>query len=272
MHPLPAPGAIAGDQRREHPLREDRAGRGVGDRDTDARRTGAGRARDAHHTAEALRDLVDTRTACVRAVLTEARDARVHQPRVHPPEGVGIDAQPVLHRGAKVLDEHVGVLDEAHQHRVPLVGREVDDHRALVAVEVRSVGAAGCKRDRSGGWAHLHDVGTEVGKLANACGPGPRHREIDHTSAVERTGFHALASGDRRDTGDHHDEAERHVRDGARRPVPVRARASGSGSPGCGPGSPVAPAPRWWHPPGRRREGGGAAPRGSRRTTPRRPR
>ncbi len=61
VHPLPAPGAIARDQRREHPLREDRAGRGVRDRDADARRTGARRARDAHHAAEALRDLVDTR-------------------------------------------------------------------------------------------------------------------------------------------------------------------------------------------------------------------
>ena len=190
VHPLTPTGAIACDQRGEHTLREDRAGRGVGDRDTHARGAGARRSGDAHQPAEALRDLVDAGSIRVGAVLTESGDARVDEPRVHGPQRVGIDAQPVLHRGTEVLDEHVGLLDEAEEHGVTLLGGEIDDHRTLVAVEVRAVGTAGCERHRAAGRLHLDDVGTEVGELAHARRAGPRNGQVDHAKAGERPVLH----------------------------------------------------------------------------------
>ena len=99
----------------------------------------------------------------------------------------------MLHRGAKVLDQHVGPLDEPQQDRVTVFGREVDDDGPLVAMEVRAVGPAGCERDRAGRRTHLHDVGPEVRELAHAGGPGPRHREVDHANAVERAAFHPVS-------------------------------------------------------------------------------
>ena len=190
VHPLTPTGAVACDQRGEHALRQDRAGRGVGDRDPHARRTGARRTGDAHHAAEALCDLIDARAIRVRAVLTESGDARVDEARVHGPERVGIDAEPVLHGGAEVLDEHVGLLDEAEEHGVTLLGGQIDDHRALVAVEVRAVGTAGCERHRAARGLHLDDVGAEVGKLPHAGGAGPGDCQVDHAKAGERPVVH----------------------------------------------------------------------------------
>ena len=143
---------------------------------------------------------------------------------------------------------------------------------ALVAVEVGAVGTA--ERTRSpplGGHTCTH-VGAEVGELAHARGSRPRHGEVDHADAGERTVFHAVTGGDRRDAGDHHDEAEHHVRDGARDRRLREHALLRSGSPGCGPGCPAGRGRRWWRRRGRRREAGGAAPRGWRRTARRRPR
>ena len=52
----------------------------------------------------------------VRAVLAEARDDRVDEPRVHRPDRVGIDAEPVLHRRAGSSRRRTSaLLDQAEE-------------------------------------------------------------------------------------------------------------------------------------------------------------
>ena len=97
--------------------------------------------------------------------------------------------EPVLHARTQVLDEHVGAVDEREEGVEPSGGFEVERDRALVALEVRAVGPADVARRRV---AHLHDVGAEVGELADAGGPGPRPREVDDADAVERPVAFAL--------------------------------------------------------------------------------
>ena len=195
-HPLATTGAVARDERGEHPLSEERARRGVGDRDADARRSGTRRSGHAHHAAEALCDLVDTGTLRVRAVLAEAGDARVHETRVHRQQRLGIDAQVVLHRGPEVLDQHVGPFDQPQQHAAPVVGREVEQDRPLVAVQVGTVGAFGGERRGARGSTDLHHVGAEVGELAHARRSGACNREVDDADTGEGSvghGRHAVS-------------------------------------------------------------------------------
>ena len=117
------------------------------------------------------------------------------------------------------------------------VVRSTDD-RALVAVQVGAVGPE--RRERPAArWARQRDhLGAEVGELADAGGPGTRPGEVEHEDAGERPGDDVVGLGvavHRRageldavparglgrqptaggEAGDHHDEAEHHVRDRA---------------------------------------------------------
>ena len=229
------------------PLREDRAGGGVGDRDADARRSGARRAGDAHHAAEALRDLVDTRTLRVRTVLTEARDARVDEPRVHapracrgrcaagasPPGGSSRRARRRARRGAAA----------------PRARRRSRDRRSRNACcgggSRRRTRRTRTRSRRVGG----HTCTTSAPKSASwRTHVGPARATARSTTRMPSSGPSStrLTGGDRRDTGDHHDEAEHHVGDGAPDRRLRELALLRSGSPGCGPGYPGGPGPRWW--------------------------
>src|SRR5439155_16200346 len=87
----------------------------------------------------ALDDLVVAGPVTVRALLPEARDARVDEPGVLPRQRLPVHAQAVLDVGSVVLDEDVGAGGERLDDRHPARVLEVDDGAPLVAVEVRLV-------------------------------------------------------------------------------------------------------------------------------------
>ena len=62
---------------------------------------------------EPLRDLVEARPRAVGAVLAEAGNAREDDARVDLLQRLVVDAEPVLHVGAVVLDHHVRRLHQA---------------------------------------------------------------------------------------------------------------------------------------------------------------
>ena len=139
LHPLPAPGPLALVERHQDAHGGERAGREIGERGADPHRPAPGLAGHRHQSRHALRDLIDTGPAAIGAVLPEARDARVDEPRIDGTKRVVVDAQARLHVGAVVLDDHVGLRDHAPQHAQPVGTLEIERHAALVAMQVLEV-------------------------------------------------------------------------------------------------------------------------------------
>ena len=99
---------------------EIQARREIRHRNADPGRRRARHAGHAHEPAHALCDLVDAAALRVRAVLAEARDRAVDEPRVARVHGLVVEAEPVLHLRAHVLDQHVRAVDEPQQERPAL--------------------------------------------------------------------------------------------------------------------------------------------------------
>ena len=97
--------------------------------------------RDAHQAAETLCDLIDAWPAGVGAVLAEAGDAAVDDPRVDRLQRLVVDLEAVLYVGAEVLDNDVGVFDQPVEDLAAGLGLQVDRDRPLVAMEVLAVEA-----------------------------------------------------------------------------------------------------------------------------------
>ena len=93
------------------------------------------------------------------------------------------DLEPILDRSAHVFDDDIRALDQTPEHRVPLLGLEVELHRALVAVEVLKIGAV-APADHV--FAHrlrrldADHVGAPIGEMPHACGTGARERKVKH--------------------------------------------------------------------------------------------
>ena len=148
----------------------------VGDRDADAHRPAAGLAGDRHQPAHALGDLVDAGARRVGAALAEARDRAVDDARVDLGHGVVVDLQAMLHVGAVVLDDDVGLLRELHEDRVAFRALEVERHRLLVAMQVLEVEAVARAAHRvgacrSGGGSILITCAPQSASWRTAVGP-----------------------------------------------------------------------------------------------------
>src|SRR5262249_56663557 len=72
----------------------------------------------------------------VRPARTLAVPLRVHEPRVHPPEVLERDAEPLAGVGQEVRQKHVRALDQAVDERPPLVGADVEADAALVSADL----------------------------------------------------------------------------------------------------------------------------------------
>ena len=135
-------------------------------------------------------DLIEARSLRVGPVLAEARDAGVDEPPVAPLQRLVVDAEPGLHVGPEVLDDHVGGVDQPHEHLEAALALEVEGEPALVALEVLEVrpGPGPAEAARVVGRRHLDldDIRAPVGKLPHAGGPGPHAGEIQHPKATER--------------------------------------------------------------------------------------
>src|SRR6185436_8063069 len=130
--------------------------------------------------------LVESGPLAIRAVLSEAGDAREHDPAVYFAQYFVVDAEPVFHVRPVVLDDDVRSLDETEKDLAALRCLEVERNRALVAMqvlEIRPVARA----------AHvlvarrldLDHVGAEIRELAHAARTGPHSRQVEHPKAGE---------------------------------------------------------------------------------------
>ena len=177
VDPLALAGALAIVEREHDRLGEQQARGQVGDRDADAHRPAAGLAGDRHQPAHALRDLVDAGARRIGAALAEARDGAVDDARIDLRHRLVVDLEPVLHVGAVVLDDDVGLLRELHEDRVAFLALEVERHRLLVAMQVLEVeavaAAAHRRRSRagSGGGSILITSAPQSASWRTAVGP-----------------------------------------------------------------------------------------------------
>ncbi len=99
----------------------------------------------------------------------------------------GREAEALERAGPEVLDEHVGVVDERQQHVAVGVVLEVEDDRALVAIDelppqafaVARVAPCQAAEGVAVGALDLDDVGAEVGEVASAVGTGEHGRQVE---------------------------------------------------------------------------------------------
>ena len=116
LDPLALAGDLAFQERRENANRAEQPRREVCDGNADPHRTRARGAGDRHQPAHALRDLIETGTLVVGAILAEPGDAAIDNARIDLPYALVVDAKLRLHVGAEVLDHDVGLFRKTAEH------------------------------------------------------------------------------------------------------------------------------------------------------------
>ena len=188
MHPLAFAGTLAVEQSEHDTVGEQQARGGVVDCDSDPHRALPGMAGDRHEASHALGDLVDAGPAGIGPVLPKAGDAAIDDARVDLPHRFVIDAEPVLHVGFVILDDHIGALGELHKDRVALIAFEVQRNSPLVAMQVLEIGtvaAAAGRVDQLAGGLDLDHLRTPIGELAHRRRPGAMRSQVDDEEVVE---------------------------------------------------------------------------------------
>ena len=105
-----------------------------------AARLAVGQAGDAHHPAHALDDEVVAGALGVGAVLPEAGDRGVDQPRVGRAKRLRVEAELLEPADLEILDDDVGICGQpANQRRAFRLG-EIDRRRLLSAVGAEEIG------------------------------------------------------------------------------------------------------------------------------------
>src|SRR6185295_1064250 len=123
--------------------------------------------------------------------VTEAADRYVDDFRRRGTNARLVQPHALDHARSEVLGEHVGAVDEPHQHRLPARVLEIQGDRALVAVVVEIVRrhAAAPVGDVAGEIAlealDLDDVGPLVGEEHGGRGAGNDARQVDYADAVQ---------------------------------------------------------------------------------------
>ena len=145
-------------------------------------------ASDAHQPRERLGNRVEGGVVLVWAVV-EPFDGAVDEVRVDGGEIVVSDPQSFRSSGGKVLDEYVGLGDEALEHRQALFRLQVQRDAFLVTIQVveRTVADRTGAADGvpTGGVFHLHDVGPEVGEKHRAERSGDDVAQLDDSDVRE---------------------------------------------------------------------------------------
>ncbi len=138
-----------------------------------------------------LRDEVVRGRVGERPGRAERADAPHHEPRMRCVHVVPVEPEPRGPLAREVVQRDVGPTQEPCARREPLGALEVDDDRALAAVQRHEV-AADAGRDRhhvsvavAGGRLDLDDVGAEVGEEDAAQRPRDVLRVLDHAHAFE---------------------------------------------------------------------------------------
>ncbi len=141
------------------------------------------RASDRHQPAHALGDLIEAGALVIGAVLPEAGDAAIDQPRVDGRQRVIVDAKALFDIRSKVFDDHIGLGDQAMKYGEAARVLEVKRHRALIAMQVLEISAMAwaARLLRTGVIAQgidLDDVGAPIRELADSRGAGSHPGQI----------------------------------------------------------------------------------------------
>ena len=134
---------------------------------------------DRHQARQTLGDLVEPWSAAVRAGLPKARDAAVDDAWVYLRQRLVVNIEAVLHVRTEILDHHVGIRDQAQQHRVAVRMLQVQRQAAFVGVNILEIEPVPFARaiilDRIGGF-DLDYLRAHLAQLAHAGRPrsGPR--------------------------------------------------------------------------------------------------
>ena len=173
---LPLAGPVPVGERGEDRGRRVHAGEEIRHRHADLHRAPAGGAvrlaRDAHEPAHRLHEEVVAGPVAVRAVLAEAADRAVHEPRVLPREGGVREAMPREGADLVVLEEDVRPGCEPADDGLPLGPGDVDRHGPLAPVRRREI----CRRARAGAARGLEPWGSPSSRLV----ADPRPLDLDH--------------------------------------------------------------------------------------------
>ena len=141
--------------------------------------------------AQRLDQRVENRLVGEGALEAEAGDGDVNQARVDLPQGVVAQTEAVGDAGAEVLQEDVGIANQALHRLQPLRGLEIEGDGALVAVVVEERGGEAVTPGRhlagviaAPGHFHLDHVGALVGQDHAAQRPGDHGGQIDDPEAL----------------------------------------------------------------------------------------
>ena len=189
----PCPVRCAGQERQQHPLRGERAGDDIANRDAEAIRWAISRAGDAHQAALGLNHRVVAGFLPSRSRLTEARDGTVDQRPVSLRERGVIEAHPGQRSRPEVLDEHVALRDEPIENGAPVRRLEVQGDAFLVAVDAEKIRALAADERRAPAarvvaaarLLDLDDAGAHVREHHRAVRARQDPGQIEHGHAVE---------------------------------------------------------------------------------------
>ena len=185
-------GLLARDQRLEHGGVGVHAGADVGRRDADPARRMLG-AGDRGQPALGLHQQIVGAAVLVGAVIAVARDVDRDQPLVLGAHRGRAEARALGRAGRQVLDQHVGLADQAMQQREVVGLLEVEHDRLLAAVQPDEIArepvdvAVVAAREIAFRPLDLDDARAGVGQPRRAVGGGHRLLDAHHQQAVQRS-------------------------------------------------------------------------------------
>ena len=193
---------LAVSQRHQRADHAPQGGDRVADGNPGANRRAVLEAGNVAQSAHRLADRAEARLVLVGAGLAEARQAHHHQARVQRVEDIPAQAELFQYAGAEVLDQDVGIAEQAFQDRLALGVLEIEGQGFLVAclneppqrgafVELAPL----AQWVAAVGRLDLDHFGAELGADPRGERAGDQGAELDHLQAGQRFGrmFHAVS-------------------------------------------------------------------------------
>src|SRR5271165_6168284 len=193
LDPLALAGELALIERCKDADRSVQPGAGVADRRTRLDRAAVGLAGDRHGTPGRLRNHVEGEKVLVRAILSEALDLDIDDPRVDLADDIIAKAQPLDDAGGEILDKYVAFLDQSAQDRAALLVLEIRGDAALIGVEQHEimrvdpfpVGGGAATLLAPGRLLDLDHLGAEPSQGQGAGRPCLELGQIHHSHAMQ---------------------------------------------------------------------------------------
>ena len=193
--------ANAGDlitvtKRRQHGGRARQGRHHVGHRERRQRRRALGLTGGDGEPAHGFHHRAEAGPIAIWTVLAPTRDASDDEPPIEAEQDVGAQAPLLQRAGDEILDEDVGVADEALQQILASRVREVERHRPLAArvdlpPELAAVAQPRAQRIAATRVLDLDDVGAVIGEHRGQHATGDEPRAVDDPQALERAAHFA---------------------------------------------------------------------------------